>query len=181
MNIKSINEMRCKVLSEIEKEFVEELVPAKFSDSDESVVPVLTVMLGGQDADLGNAMGEFFFMESLPRDEIQYFISLITLYENIPEENLDELTTAISMINTYVPVGGFCLDPGTGSLVYKYSYPMVTIAPYETVRDGVDMAMGCALTTVSEMGYLLAEVCDGERSAESVIDILNGEEDTGEE
>lgn len=179
MNIKSLNEMRSKVLTEIEKEFVEELVPAKFSDSEESAVPVLTVMLGGQDADLGNAMGEFFFMESQPRDDIQYFISLITLYETIPEENLDELTAVISMINTYVPVGCFSLDAGTGSLVYKFSYPMMIIAPYETVRDGVDMAMGCALMTVSEMGYLLAEVCDGERSAESVIDILNinGEED----
>ncbi len=175
MNIKKLEEMRYRILSDVEKEFTDELIPAKLSEKDESDVPVLNVMMTGSDEEMGNASGEFFFLPPSQGDEIQYFINLITLFEKIPEENLDEVCVAISGINTYVTCGAFAVDFAAGSLIYKYVSPMSSDALEDHVRENVDLSMGCAFQAVSEFGYLMTEVCEGVRSAQSAIEVITGE------
>ncbi len=175
MDIKKLNEMRYQILSDVEKEFTEEMVPAKLTDKEENDVPVLNVIMSGADEAVGNTMGEFFFMPGSPNDEIQYFVNLITVYEDVPEENLGELGMAVSCLNTYVPAGAFAIDFFARSLIYKLTYLMPVNADENTVRENVDNTMGCALQAVADYGYLLSEVCEGERSALSVIEVLAGE------
>ncbi len=175
MNLTNLEELRKRTLAEVEKEFVEELVPAELTVTEENGVSVLNVLMSGSDEKTGNASGEFFFLPSEPGDEIQYFVNLITLYEEIPEENLQELNAAVAAINTYVTCGGFGVDPGANSLIYKLVYPMSAEAGEDAVRENVDLSMGCAFQAFSDFGYLLTEVCEGERSAQSAIGVLADE------
>lgn len=172
MNIKELGEKRHNVLAKIEQEFVEELVPAELTEKDENDVEVLAVALNGAEEKMGNTTGEFFFLPSSEDDEIQYFVNLITLSETLPEGNLGELCAAVAAINTYVVAGGFAVDFGAGSLVYKLAIPMPIDVSEEVMADNVDLTMGCALQAFADYGYLLTEVCDGERSAKSVIDLF---------
>ena len=175
MNIKKLMELRKQILSDVEKEFIDELIPAKLTEDEGNDVCILNMILSGSDEEMGNASGEFFFLPTAPSDEVQYFVSLITLYETIPVENISELCAAIAGINTFVTTGGFGIDFGSGSLIYKLVCPMSVYASEETIRDNVDLFMGCAFQAISEFGYMLTEVCEGERNAESVIEVVNGE------
>ena len=175
MNILKLNEIRYKILSDVKKEFTDELIPAKLTDPGENDVPVLNVILSGSDEDTGNMTGEFFFMESAANDEIQYFVNLITVYEDVPEENLPELAVAVSALNTYVPVGAFAIDYAAQSLIYKLTYLMPANADEMSIREAVDNTMGCTFQALTDFSYLLSDVCEGDRSAESVIEVVSGE------
>ena len=165
MNIKNLNEIRYRILSDMEKELVEGLVPTSLEEEEEGEMPVLQVFLQGNDEALGNARGEFFFLPVAPGDEVQYFVNLIILYESIPEENMGELALAVAALNTYAPAGTFAVDYPERCLVYKLSYPLPTAVSEDVLRDAVDLTMGSALQLVSDYAYLLTEVCDGKRSA----------------
>ena len=175
MNIKKLMDMRKQILSDVEKEFIDELIPVKLTEDKGNNVYILNMLIGGSDEEMGNASGEFFFLPSGPSDEVQYFVSLITLYESVPVENVSELCAAIAGINTYVTTGGFGIDFVSGSLIYKFTCPMSVYASEEVIRDNVDLYMGCAFQAVSDYAYMLTEVCEGERDAESVIEVISGE------
>ncbi len=173
MDIKKFNEMRHEILSDVEKEFAQDLIPARLTE--ENDIPVLNVLMTGYEEELEETTGEFFFMPSSPDDEIQYFVNFITIFDSVPQENIDELCVAVAMINTYVPVGAFAIDFGAGSLVYKLSYPMPVDIPAETVKENVDITMECTFMAVSDMGYLLTEVAEGVRSAANVLEMIAGD------
>ncbi len=174
MDIKRLEEVRKVVLAGIEKEFVDELIPAVLSKEGET--PVLNVYLDAGEESTGITNGEFFFLQSDPGDEIQYFVNLITVYEQIPEENLDEVCRAVAGVNIYTPAGAFVVDFASGNLVYKFMVPISIEAAPEAVKDTVDMTMGIAFSAVNDLAYLLAEVCDGERSASSAIEVFGSDE-----
>ena len=175
MKINEIEEIRKNVLSEMEKEFVDELVPAILSGLEEGEQPVLNLYLNSSEESTEDTSGEFFFLPSGPSDEIQYFVNLITLWEEIPKENISELLGALAAVNLHVTCGCFAVNFDSLSLVYKFVYPMPIDAAYETVKDNVDLTMGLSLEAVNEFGYLLAEVCEGERNAISVVEVLGSE------
>ena len=175
MNIKKLMEMRKRILSDMEKEFTDELIPVKLTEDEGGNTCVLNMLMSGSDEAMGNASGEFFFLPSTVRDEIQYFVSLITLYESVPVENVSEVCAAIAGINTYVTTGAFGMDFGSGSLIYKFTCPMSIYASEDVIKDNVDLYMGCAFQAISDFGYLLTEVCECERDAESVVEVISGE------
>lgn len=174
MTIKELQDIRHNILSEVEADFVEELVPAKLSDKDENEVEVLGIILSGSD-EVPDSTGEFFFLPSKKDDEIQYFVNLITLSDNIPEGNVGELCASVAAINTYVLTGSFAVDFGAGSLVYKLVIPMAIDADKELIADNVDLSMGLTFQAVTDYGYMLTEVCEGKRTAKSVIDLFVGQ------
>ena len=175
MNIKMLMDMRKRILSDVEKEFTDELIPVKLTEDEGGKNCILNVLISGSDEEMGNASGEFFFLPSAVNDDIQYFVCLITLYDSVPVENVSELCAAIAGINTYVTTGGFGMDFGSGSLIYKFTCPMSIYASEDVIRDNVDLYMGCAFQAISDYGYLLTEVCEGERDAESVVEVISGE------
>ncbi len=169
MNRKSLEEQRHNILARMGENFRKELVPAILSDKDENGVEILSVDLFSFAEDGFDADGEFFFLPSSDEDEIQFFVNLITIAEELPEDNLPELCVAVSAINTYILTGAFAIDVSSKSLVYKHSYEMMMTEDEEAVLDAAELSMGTALEMVSSYAYMLAEVNDGKRSAESVI------------
>ena len=169
MDLNVLKEARHEVLTDVEKEFVDELVPARLAQQENSGVDVLTVMLEDGVVDGMDAIGEFFFLESSGDDEIQFFVNIFTIAEDISDEKLAELAMAISVMNAYLPVGAFALDFQDKSLVYKHTYEMDMDIDKVALKDGVDLSMSVAFQTVSDFGYLLIEVLEGKRDPISVI------------
>ena len=175
MNYTNLEEIRNKIMTGLENEFTEALVPVNLTEDKDHGVSILNMLLSGSDEAMGNASGEFFFLPTTPGDEVQYFINLITLYESVPEENLNELCVAIAGINTYVTTGAFAVDFGSGSLIYKNVCAMSVKDSEDAIRESVDLSMGCAFQAISDFGYILTEVCEGERDAESAIGVFASE------
>ncbi len=169
MNNGDITSRRHDLLALFEKEFVDELVPAKLSEKDEYGVEVLAVVLDDVAVEGYDATAEYFFLPSGEDDEIQYFVSLITLAEDLPQENLSELCMAVSSINTFIPAGAFAIDPVARSLIYKHTYEMPIDADDAVVKDNMDLSMGVAMQMIISFAYLLVEVSDGKRTAENAL------------
>ncbi len=169
MSKKSLEDIRHSILTRMEENYKKEMVPAILSDMDENGVEILTVDLFNFAEDGFDADGEFFFLPSGEEDEVQFFVNLITIAEELPEENLPELCVAVSSINTYILTGAFAIDVASKSLVYKHTYEMLITDDEEKTMDNAELSMGTALEMVNSYAYMLAEVNAGKRSAESVI------------
>ncbi len=172
MDIKKLGNLRHELLTELEAEFQKQLVPAKVSGGPEEPVEVLTVLLADYVEDGLTSSAEFFFLPNKEDDELQFFVNLVTIAQDIAADRLNELCTAIAFINTYVIAGAFALDAAANTLVYKHSYEMPIDLDGEKIRDNLDIAMGVAMKAVQEYGYLLVSVNEGRRTAESVIELL---------
>ena len=169
MDLNALKEIRHEVLAEVEKEFIDELVPAKLAQHENHDVDILNILFEEAVVDGMDAAGEFFFLESAEDDEIQFFINLFTIAEDIFDEKFAELGMAVAVMNAYLPVGAFALDITEKSLVYKHTYEMGTDIDKAAMKDNVDLSMTVAFQTVSDFGYLLIEVLEGQRDPVSVI------------
>ncbi len=172
MDLNKLYKERHDILSVMEQDFTKEFVPAKLSERDDYGVEVLAVILDEVAADGLTSTGEFFFLPSKEDEDIQFFVNLITISEELPKETLGELCTAVAAINTYVTTGTFAIDLGAGSLIYKHVYEMPVDLDKDSVADFSDMSMGTAIQMVQQFAYYLIEVKEGTRTAENVIRAL---------
>lgn len=169
MDKTTLKNMRHNVLAATRDEFVTELIPCELLGNDENGVEVLSVLFEDFAMDGYEANAEYFFMPSNDDDEIQYFVNLVTLLEELNKDNLNELFAAVASINTYVLTGCFSIDAGAGTLVYKHTYELPIDADEETMKLDLDMSMGTAMQMVSDFAYLLIEINEGKRNAQSAI------------
>ncbi len=171
MSTTNLEEIRHNVLDTVREKMSEDLVPASFRPVDENGVEALTVVMEDSAVDGYDATGEFFFLPDTSKDT-QFLVSLITIADELHEETINELCIAVSGINTYMPIEGFAIDFLTKSLVFKHTYGIPLDLREEKLQERSELAIGTALQIVGEFGYLLAEVNDGIRSGESVLEIF---------
>lgn len=164
--------IRHNILLRAREEFVKGLIPCELLGDGENGVEVLSALFENFALDGFDANGEYFFMPSKEGDEIQYFVNLVTLSEELNKDCLNELFAAVAAINTYVLTGTFAIDAGAGTLIYKHTYEMPIEAGEDAIALGVDMSMGTAMQMVSDYAYLLIEINEGKRNAQSAIDLF---------
>ncbi len=176
MDLNELMNKRHNIFVRTKEDFVSEQIPCELIGQDEHEVEVLSVLFEDFALEGYDATGEYFFMPSQEDDEIQYFVNLVTLTEDLNKDYLNELFAAVASINTYVLTGTFAIDAGAGTLIYKHTYEMPIEADEETMQLGVDMSMGTAMQMVSDYGYLLMEINEGKRNAQSVIALFANQE-----
>lgn len=176
MDVNELNSIRHNVLVRTKEDFVSEMIPCELLGQDEHEVEVLSVLFQDFALDGYDATGEYFFMPSQEDDEIQYFVNLVTLTEELNKDNLNELFAAVASINTYVLTGAFAIDAGAGTLIYKHTYEIPIEADEEALQLSVDMSMGTAMQMVSDYGYLLMEINEWKRNAQSAISLFANQE-----
>ena len=172
MDQEKMNELRHDVLKTLEEEFTKEFVPAKIVENDVSGVEILATIFEELAVEGLDASGEFFFLPNKEDEELQFFVNLITISEELPEESLGDLMAAVSVINTYILTGAFAIDPIAGTLIFKHVYEMPLDLDKDKVTDYADLSMGVAILMVQQYGYYLLEVKDGERTVDSVVKAL---------
>jgi hypothetical protein len=181
MDRKQLDEQRRSLFAALEKEFADELVPAQHNQDGEGRFDSLTLFLEDLTGAGNETIGEFFFLPFVDSDkaDLQIFVNYFTIAEEIDEENLSELLAAASILNATIPVGAFAVDAESKSLIYRHAYEMPLPLSDEALKDLVDLSMGTAVQTLQTFGYMLLEVNDGERNAESLLRTLvpdkNGE------
>ena len=172
MSMKSLEDRRREVLEYLEKKFTDIEVPAKLSPKDENGVEVLGMILQDAAAKDKEALGEFFFMPVQEEDEIQFFVNLLTLTEELSVDHIGDLSTVVAAINTYISCGAFAIDYAVKSLIYKCSYEMSVDADTDEMKDNADISMGMAFQTVDQYGSILLEVNEGKKTAKEVMNIF---------
>ena len=157
---------RESVLKAIEGEFNAELFPAVLTE--EGGAKVLSIIMKDLAQDGEDARGEFFFMPGSDDDEMQFFVNLVTISSDLVAENLAELMGAVSIINTFIIAGCFAIDPAGGSLIYRHPTEMTLDVDKDAMKERIDLSMGTAIQVVSQYAYVLLEVNEGKRKAETI-------------
>ena len=174
MDRKQLDEQRRALFAALEEEFAGELIPAQHNQDGEGRFDSLTLFLEDLAGPGNETIGEFFFLPFVDSDraDLQIFVNYFTIAEEITEENLSELLAAASILNATIPVGTFAVDAESKTLIYRHAYEMPLPLPDETLKDLVDLSMGTAVQTLQSFGYMLLEVNDGARDAESLLRTL---------
>ncbi len=159
MNLEEMNLKRRKILAAMLEEFSDELIPAKLAEAEVTEAyekpEMLSVLFEDLAVDGADVIGDFFFAASEEDDVIQFFHNVLTLDEEVTEENIGALMQAASIVNLYAPAGAFSVNPLEKSIVYRYSYALPMELSDEELRDAVDLSMGVALQMVQRLGYLM--------------------------
>ncbi len=172
MNEKELKGRRHAIMEALEQGFVREMIPAKLVMDENLGVETLAVIMEDFAAEGQESTGEFFFMPTGERDDLQIFCNAITIAEELSGENRNELFNAVMVINAITPVGCFIINPESGALVYKHNYEIPLALDQNVVKMLVDACMSAAFKTVEQMAYLLIDVNEGTRTAQNVIDTL---------
>lgn len=166
MEQRKLSEKWFNALTEIKKSFDEEMIPAQI----EEMEGTNRLMILFEDlADTGtDTMGEFFFLPSKEGAQVQIFMNVLTIDVEIDKDRMGELLLAINILNNYLPVGAFVVDPSGGYIVFRQGYEMPVEISDKALKDSVDLSMGLSISIVKDFAYMLLEVSSGERNADSI-------------
>lgn len=178
-----LKEIRHTLLKKIETELQEELIAALIAEETEDQPEILTAVFPSLAKEGTQADAEFLFMPTQEGDELQFFVSIINLANEIPAGIENELYAAMALLNFYLTDGSFAIEPGNGGLIYKNSISMAVDEDAEAIEEYMNRSMSMAIQMTDKFAGLLLEVIDGERTAEDIAMLLTGSEpsDAGEE
>ena len=180
MKTTEVYRQRHKLLKDVKAGFDQELIPAAlvcdgnpYEGNGEDLAAdgrteMLTILLEDLPGAGTDAMGEFFFLPSLQGDELQVFMNIITVDEQIVKDRMTDLLLAIAVLNNHIPVGAFGIDFQQNNIIYRHSYEMPHPYAERALRNAVDLSMAAAVSMVKEYAYMLLDVNAGERDAESI-------------
>lgn len=174
MTLQDIKRQRYEVLESVRADMENEMIPARMvpidDESDNKEPEMLTALFEDLAVDGDDVVGFFFFAPTFEDDEVQIFHNLFTIQEGISDDRMSELAVAVSILNSYLPVGSFTIDFSEKSLVYRHAYETLMPISGEQLKDSVDLSMGIAIQMIQRFGYLMVEVADGRRDAASVME-----------
>ena len=172
-------EVRLKAL-----ESVAEQIRRLYGDRVEITHPILK----GRELDVATAalsnfgehrdtcMGEYFF-KPVPGDPDggQYFISLITLRNDVPIQQVPELAFALSMTNFYIETGCFALDKPTELLVYRGTRTFSGDTPEEVLIRECVLKMEEAYNIASKYATPVLALAEGSMKLMEFLELLKTE------
>lgn len=176
MNTKEIMEKRHALLEDLSGELNASEIAA-ILHQEEGAPEMVSAMLDEMgDGDM-EITGDFFFRPlETEEDEVQYFISLFNIADEIPKDRLTDLFEAISYINFSLPAGNFNIDKDHRFLSFILSVPLPMGLEDEALFREMDLAVGNALAIADSYAGILSDVLNGKENAESVVEFLGGRE-----
>ena len=174
MSIKEAIEIRNELLDRMVDDFREVYIAAAVAENGDKDAPKIVRAILDEIGIEDGAIGEFYFNPSSDEDEIQIFNALLTMTEDIPEDNLPVLYETMSYINFVLPVGCFAYDKDHNFLIFKLSVSMPISFDKEVVYSLMDTAVGNASSIVDTYMDVLVNVANGKVSIDEVMGILGG-------
>lgn len=175
MDINKINEERHEVLEGISKDLENEMVASvlRTATDDENSPEILTVDFDELGLGHDSVLGEFYFYPvTSDEDTVGLFSSVLTVAEEIPEENLPAVYEAISVLNFHILTGAFGVSKDRRFLAYKQCVTYSLDMTKEELRKHVDITMGNVVSTVDQWVDMVIRISEGEGSVEDVLDAL---------
>lgn len=130
-----------------------------------------------------SVLTEFFFMPFEDEDML-YFSSVITVTDEIAQEEVADLSLAVARINFDLPCGSFSVSPDGESLVYKYTVPVPGSVDESIQKDIMLTSIDAAINVVDRFEGYLALALEGNLSTKDLVKLLHGsntEEESKEE
>lgn len=176
MDKEKIMNDRHEVLEAMEGSLQEELIAAKLNAPEEgNGTEVLTVIFPELGIDGDGAVGELFFLPVITDEvEVQHFATILTIADEIGEDQYPALYEAISYINFRLPCGAYALDDESGSLIFKLTVPVPAELSKEELLKEMNICSGNAVAAADLHMDLLLRMLDGETTMDDVRAAFTG-------
>ena len=174
MNINEINDKRHELLQRLCEELNTAEIAAVIRQEEKAPEMVSAILdeLGDGDADI---LGDFFFRPlETEDDEVQYFSTVITISDEIPDDKLAALYESIAYVNFALPAGCFSIDKDHRFLCFVLSVPLPMELEEEALFAEMDLSAGNALAIADSYVGILSDVLSGTETADGVAAFLGG-------
>lgn len=167
-------EMRNELLDRLVEEFHEAYIAAAVAEIDDPEAPKIVRALLHEVGDSDGVMGEYFFTPmSSEEDPIQVFNAILTLSEDIPEDNLPALFEAMSYINYHIPVGAFSLNMEHTFFCFKMSVTIPMGYDKDVIYGLMSAAAGNSASIVDLYMQPLMDVANDKISVKEIKEIVS--------
>ena len=174
MNKEELSKTREALLEKIQDGLLEELYAAQIKEvGDKNRLRVLSVVFEDLGFDSESAIGDFYFRPMISDDDkVQHFCALITIADELNEDNLPSVYEAMSYINAKAVCGSFCIDKDKNFMAYRLCVPLSTSMTEDQLFEAMNVVMGNAVAACDMYMDILVRVMDGEATVQDVIDSL---------
>ncbi|MCR5594679.1 MAG: hypothetical protein K6G12_02420 [Lachnospiraceae bacterium] len=141
---------------------------------------VVRCQLNEMGADMLYLLGEFYFLP-FEEEEVYYFSTAITVYDELPEEAAILMGVAASKLDYLLPCGAFTLSGDGSTLVYRYTAQLMADESEDKLIQKMLTAVDAAILTVDKFEGFLMLVAEGELTPEEMMDVVMGKRDSSED
>jgi len=169
-DMSKIIEKQERVLKRLENELQEALVPARVRGKDDEIPSaLLTVLYTEVGSGLDEVIGEYTFLPAEEGDGASFFTSMLTITDNLPQDNLDELRKAVARLNLYLPQGSVGIDIDDKRLGYKFGVPVPLDIDENALFELINMYVTTGYIQVDRYVDMLLQIAAGEATAEELL------------
>ena len=157
MDKKELEKRQKAVLSGICEAYLENDVAAAITPGDEvGSADMLIVQHTDTGKEIDEILGAYYFLPAAENiGPFQYFVTTLTLSEEIPKQAQESLTAAVAVINTLISFGTFTISPDKTVISYRH----VTLLPDDTGEDILSLTVhGTMLNALSEVAVWADEL-----------------------
>ncbi len=175
MDKKKILDTRRELLERASDELNEAYIAADIrepqTEGDAGILSVIFDEIGMRGEE---AFGEFLFLPIADGIEpnVQHFVAVITIADDLETEHLPELFEAMSYINAQLVCGSYSIDMDKKFLSFKMTVPLPINMPEEELYEEINIVISNAMTLVDLHIDLLTDLIDGDTDLDYIKEVL---------
>lgn len=171
-----VKERKVQLLKQLQETLKEWEIASVYRDAEGETLPIdiLTCLFDEFGNDLGDVMGEFFFMPKMEgrEEDALYFNCVLTLTEDLMEPMLPNLYEAVGILNYYLETGAFAVNKAGEMLVYRNSLAVPLEMKDEDALELIAENVAYSVNVSEQFHDILFRVCDGRMSMEEFRGLL---------
>lgn len=171
-----MKERKIQLLKKLQETLKEWEIASVYRDAEAETLPtdILTCLIDEFGNDLGDVMGEFFFMPKIEgrEEDALYFNCVLTLTEDLMEPMLPNLYEAVGILNYFLETGAFAVNKTGEMLVYRNSIALPLEMDDEEALKLIVANVAFSLNVSEQFHDVLFRICNGRMSMEEFRGLL---------
>ena len=167
---------KIQLLKKLQETLKEWEIASVYRDAEAETLPtdILTCLIDEFGNDLGDVMGEFFFMPKIEgrEEDALYFNCVLTLTEDLMEPMLPNLYEAVGILNYFLETGAFAVNKTGEMLVYRNSIALPLEMDDEEALKLIVANVAFSLNVSEQFHDVLFRICNGRMSMEEFRGLL---------
>ena len=172
MDAERITYIHETVIRRLQNDLMEKEIPTMLQNATESNPEALNYVLDGVGLDGDEVLVEAVFLPNSSEDFFHTFVTSVLISDEINEEYLDELIVAITILNFYIPMGGFLYSASDKMLAYRNSAVSSFELSDEQIYSQSKLCIEKTHEMVDKYVEILLKISDGKSNTDELIGLF---------
>ncbi len=175
MDINSARVVQKNILKRLDSDAKENLIAAVLQDETENEPASLNMMIDGISDNGDEPLCEIMFLPFLKEHKYHTFLVSIILSDEIVVDTSSELIAAITLLNSYITIGGFSFSPMEKMLIYKNTAIFDEEMTEDQLYEHAQFYISNAFSIVDSFCNVLVEIAEGKSTIKDLAVLLENE------